>query len=112
MQYSSYVRSESAVKRQAGFSVTELLVVLIITGITVAIGALAVAPVLVRETMRSTLHDAGSLMSEARVEAIKRNRACRFVINPTARVMLVTDTQGTTSTSDDTILRTLGSRQT
>lgn len=97
---------ESGVSIRNGFTLVELMVTLVVVSATVAIGTLAMAPTLARETMRSTLHDAGSLVQLARVESVRRNRECRFIVDPGTRTMSVVDKNGTATTSDDIVLRT------
>jgi len=97
-----------SVVRQAGFTLSELLVVLTVATMVVAFAAMAAVPHLAKEAMRSTLHNGGTLVRAARIEAVKRDRACRFVVDLTARTMSVVDTNGTGTTSDDTVLRSTG----
>jgi prepilin-type N-terminal cleavage/methylation domain-containing protein len=94
--------------RQAGFTLSELLVVLTVATMVMAFAAIAAVPRLANETMRSTLHNGGTLVRAARIEAIQRDRACRFVVDLTARTMSVVDTHGTATTTDDTLLRSAG----
>ena len=72
-----------------------------------AIGAVAIVPNIARQSMRGALHNVGSLVRAAQTESVKRNRACRFVVNLTARTLSVVDTNGTATVSDDTTLRLL-----
>jgi len=82
------------------------MVVLVVGMLILATGSLLAASAIASETMRSTLHDAGSLLQMARVEAVKRNHECRFVVDPASRTMSVVDTNGTTTTTDDVLLLT------
>jgi prepilin-type N-terminal cleavage/methylation domain-containing protein len=91
--------------KQSGFTLLELMVVLLLSGLALAAGALFTVPALASEAMRSTLHDAGSLLQMARIEAVKRNHECRFVVNPPERTMSVIDTNGTSTGTDDIVLR-------
>ena len=91
--------------KHAGFTLLELLVVLVVLGLALAAGSLFAASAIASETMRGTLHDAGSLLQLARIEAVKRNHECRFAVDPTARTMSVIDTNGTSTTTDDQVLR-------
>jgi len=94
-------------KRQAGVTLPELLVVLTLATVVLALGAVATVPQLAREAMRGALHNGGALVRAAQTEAVKRNRACRFVVDLNARTMSVVDTNGTTTVTDDTTLRLL-----
>ena len=87
--------------KQTGFTLLELMLVLVVGSLLVATGSLFAVSALASETMRSTLHDAGSLLQMARLEAVKRNHECRFVVDPPARTMSVVDTNGTAMTGDD-----------
>lgn len=95
------------VKRQAGMTVSELLIVFTLATMVMALGAVATVPRIARESMRGALHNIGSLVRAARLESVKRNRSCRFVVDLTARTLSVVDTNGTASVSDDTTLRSL-----
>jgi Tfp pilus assembly protein FimT len=94
------------VSRQAGVTLSELLVVVAVATLVMALGAWTAAPRLAHETMRSTLHNGGALVQAARIEAIRLDRACRFVVDLDARTMYVADTNGTTTLADDIALRT------
>jgi prepilin-type N-terminal cleavage/methylation domain-containing protein len=96
-----------SVVRQAGFTLSELLVVLTVATMVMAFAAIAAVPHLAKEAMRSTLHNGGTLVRAARIEAVKRDRACRFVVDLTTRTMAVVDTNGTGTTTDDTVLRSM-----
>ena len=91
--------------RQEGFTLLELLIVLVVAGLILAGGALFAVSAIASETTRSTLRDAGSLLQLARIEAVKRNHECRFVVDPSARTMSVVDTNGTSTGTDDVVLR-------
>ena len=75
-----------SVVRQAGFTLSELLVVLTVATMVMAFAAIAAVPHLAKEAMRSTLHNGGTLVRAAKIEAVKRDRACRFVVDLTERV--------------------------
>jgi Tfp pilus assembly protein FimT len=96
---------EVSLKPQSGVTLAELLVVLTLVAATVAVGTAVTVPQIARQTMRSSLHSGGALLRAARTEAVKRNHACKFVIDLGARTMSVVDTQGTTTTTDDQVLR-------
>jgi prepilin-type N-terminal cleavage/methylation domain-containing protein len=91
--------------KQAGLTLLELMVVMVISGLIIAAGSLFTVSAIASETMRSTLHDAGGLLQMARIEAVKRTHECRFVVDPTARTMSVVDTNGTSTSTDDVVLR-------
>jgi Tfp pilus assembly protein FimT len=87
--------------------VSELLIVLTMATMLAALGAVATVPRLAREAMRGAVHNGGTLVRAARIESVKRNRPCRFVMDLGARTMSVVDTNGTTTSSDDLVLRSL-----
>ena len=90
---------------QSGITLLELLVVVVVSAVILAVGAMATVPWLARESMRGAVRNAGSLLQVARTEAVKRNLDCRFVVDLSARTMSVVDTNGTTSPSDDQTIR-------
>ena len=95
------------VKQQAGVTLPEVLVVLTLATMVLALGAVATVPQLTRQAMRGALHNGGTLVRAAQTEAVKRNRACRFVVDLIARTMSVVDTNGTATVTDDKTLRSL-----
>lgn len=55
--------------------------------------------------MRSAVYDVQTHIQIARIEAISRNRPCRFVVDTGTRVVQVFDSMGTSgSTADDELL--------
>ncbi len=95
------------VKRQAGMTVSELLIVFTLATLVMALGAVATVPRIARESMRGALHNIGTLVRAAQLESVKRNRACRFVVDLAARTLSVVDTNGTITLSDDDTIRFL-----
>jgi prepilin-type N-terminal cleavage/methylation domain-containing protein len=91
--------------RQSGITLLELLVVVSVGAVILAVATMATVPWLARESMRSAVRQAGSLLQVARTEAVKRNLECRFVVDLPARTMSVVDTNGTASLSDDQTIR-------
>jgi Tfp pilus assembly protein FimT len=96
---------EVSLKPQTGVTLAELLVVLTLVAAVVAVGTAVTVPQIARQTMRSSLHTGGAMLRWTRTEAVKRDHACRFVVDLGARTMSVVDTQGTGTTTDDEILR-------
>lgn len=86
---------------QSGITLTELLVVVGLASIVTVTTIVFSAPLLVRETVRSALHDAQAAVQLAKIEATSRNRACRFVVDTDQRTWSVWDTQGTDPRDDD-----------
>ncbi len=90
--------------RQRGITLTELLIVLAIASLgLLAVGTYAV-PWIAREGLRSAVYDVQTYMQLARIEAISRNRDCRFVIDTATNRISVLDTAGTTAIGDDILL--------
>ena len=89
---------------QKGITLTELLIVVAM----VSLGLLAVGtytvPWAAREGLRSAVYDMQTYMQLARIEAVSRNRDCRFVIDAGNRRIGVMDSAGTPSTGDDILL--------
>jgi len=67
-------------KLQSGYTLVELLATLMLAVTIVAIGVAFTVPQIARQTMRSNLHTGGTFVRAARTEAVKRSRACRFVV--------------------------------
>ena len=91
-------------KRQRGVTLTELLIVLAVASLgLLAVGTYAV-PWIAREGLRSAIYDVQTYMQLARIEAISRNRDCRFVVDTATNRIGVLDTAGTASVGDDILL--------
>ncbi len=89
---------------QKGITLTELLIVLAVASLgLLAVGTYAV-PWIAREGLRSAMYDMQTYMQLARIEAISRNRDCRFVIDTATNRIGVLDTAGTPSLGDDILL--------
>ena len=91
--------------KQRGFTLIELLVVLMLAGLLLlAVGSYAL-PWLRRESMRSAIYDVQTFLQLARVEAITRNRECRFEIDTATSVVRVYDRMDPADLTDDVLLR-------
>lgn len=89
---------------QRGITLTELLIVLAVASLALlAVGTYAL-PWVAREGLRSAVYDVQTYMQLARIEAISRNRDCRFVVDTSTNRIAVLDTAGTSSTGDDILL--------
>ena len=90
--------------RQKGITLVELLIVVAV----ISLGLLAVGtytvPWAAREGLRSAVFDMQTYMQLARIEAVSRNRDCRFVIDGTGHSIGVFDSAGTTAVGDDILL--------
>jgi len=87
-------------RNERGMTMIELLVVLVMASILVALTVVASTPWMAEESMRSAMSSVQSTMQLARVEAVSRNRDCRFVIDSQAGVLQVRDTLGNTLLHD------------
>lgn len=95
-------------KNQNGMTLVELLIVVAVASLILVATAAYSLPWIARESMRGAVYDVQTYVQLARIEAVSRNRPCRFVVNPTTSVISVMDTMGTTGdlTDDDTLYRT------
>jgi prepilin-type N-terminal cleavage/methylation domain-containing protein len=89
---------------QKGITLAELLIVLAVASLgLLAVGTYAV-PWVAREGLRSAVYDVQTYMQLARIEAISRNRDCRFVIDTSNNRIGVLDSAGTPAVGDDILL--------
>lgn len=90
--------------KQRGITLTELLIVVSVVSLSMlAVGTYTV-PWVAREGLRSAVYDVQTYMQLARIEAISRNRECRFVVDTTGNRVAVLDTAGTAAVGDDILL--------
>jgi Tfp pilus assembly protein FimT len=82
----------------------ELVLVVSVASVAVVATATYTLPWIARERSRSAVYDVQSYLQLARIEAVSRNRNCRFVVDTSTRIVQVFDGNGTSSTSDDTLL--------
>ena len=91
-------------RSELGVTLVELVVVL---GLALVVAAVTVAysmPWMVKESVRSAAFDVNGMLQLAKVEAVSRNRPCRFVVDTAAGELQVWDTLGSDPTSDDVLL--------
>ncbi len=86
---------------QRGISLIELVVACAIGVLMLIVTLVYAAPWIGRESMRSVANDVASYMQLARIQAVSRNRECRFVVDTSAGTLEVWDSLGTSSTTDD-----------
>ena len=89
---------------ERGVSLVELLVALAILGLLASLAVAATLDSMRRERVRGAAHEIRVTMATARVEAQRRNHACRFAIDATSGAYQVIDTLGTSTTTDDVVL--------
>ena len=86
---------------QRGLTLIELIVVVAVVSVMVGITVAYSLPWLAKETMRSGANDVQSFMQLAKIEAVSRNRECRFVVDASSGTLEVWDSLGTGDDSDD-----------
>ena len=89
---------------QKGMTLIELVIVVALAGVTLVATATYSLPWLARERARSAVYDVQSYLQLTRIEAVSRNRQCRFVLDTSTRNLQVFDGNGTTGTKADDIL--------
>lgn len=92
---------------ERGTSLVELMVVVSLAGLLLATTANFSVGWLDREDVRSASHQTREALQVARVQAISRNRKCRFTIDTSTRVIRVIDLVDPSDNSDDIILSSL-----
>jgi Tfp pilus assembly protein FimT len=85
-------------------SLAEVTVVMVVVAIVATAVATYSLPWLGREEMRGAIYQVQQYLQVARVQAITRNRSCRFQIDTSSRRMTVYDLNDPSSTSDDILL--------
>jgi prepilin-type N-terminal cleavage/methylation domain-containing protein len=89
---------------QKGMTLIELTIVLSLASVTLVAAATYSLPWIARERTRSAVYDVQSYLQLTRIEAVSRNRQCRFVLDTSTRNMQVFDGNGTPATKADDVL--------
>ena len=89
---------------QKGMTLFELVFVLSVASVALVATATYALPWMAREKSRSAVYDVQSYLQLTRIEAVSRNRECRFVLDTDSRIVQVFDGNSTSSTSDDSLL--------
>jgi Tfp pilus assembly protein FimT len=87
--------------RQSGIGLVELVIVLGLASLVVGVTVAYSVPWMARENLRSSIQDVRNLLQLTRMEAVGRNRECRFEIDTTSGRLRSLDTMGTDDRSDD-----------
>jgi Tfp pilus assembly protein FimT len=82
----------------------ELVIVVALASVTLLATATYALPWIARERARSAVYDVQSYLQLTRIEAVSRNRDCRFVLDTSTRSLKVFDGNGTTATKGDDVL--------
>ena len=96
-----FMQENLAMRDQRGLTLIELIVVVAVVSVMVGITVAYSLPWLAKETMRSGANDVQSFMQLAKIEAVSRNRECRFVVDASSGTLEVWDSLGTDDDSDD-----------
>jgi len=90
--------------KQNGMTLIELVIVVALASVTLVATATYSLPWIARERARSAVYDVQSYLQLTRIEAVSRNRDCRFVLDTSTRSLQVLDGNGTSATNDDVLL--------
>jgi len=93
-----------AFERERGFSLVELVIVMVLAGLLVTAGIVFALPWVGREEVRGAAYQVQSHLQLARVHAITRNRACRFVLDAQSGLIQVVDLNDPADGTDDTLV--------
>jgi prepilin-type N-terminal cleavage/methylation domain-containing protein len=89
---------------ERGFTLLEIMVVVALAAVLVAIAVLVSMPMIGKESGRSAVYEIQTMAQLSRMEAVARNRESRLLLCPSLRQVLVTDSLGTSVTTDDQVL--------
>lgn len=89
---------------ERGVSMPELLIVVVLVGLTLMVAVSYSLAWLNAEEIRSSVYQTQMLVQLARVESVTRNRACDFTIDSSTRSAQVHDLNDLADTTDDITL--------
>jgi prepilin-type N-terminal cleavage/methylation domain-containing protein len=89
---------------QKGMTLIELVIVVSLAAVTLLATATYALPWIAREKARSAVYDVQSYLQLTRIEAVSRNRQCRFELNTATRSLKVFDGNGTPANKGDDVL--------
>ena len=90
--------------RERGFSLPELLLLLAVLGLVTTLSVTYAVAWLGRAESRGAVSSVQTLLQRARMEAVARNRACRFTVDTATRRARVYDLVDVGNTGDDILL--------
>ena len=88
---------------QRGMTLIEVVMVVSLASVTLVATAAYALPWIAKERARSAVYDVQSHLQLTRIEAVSRNRDCRFVLDTSTRTVQVFDGNGTSATKADDI---------
>ena len=91
-------------KNERGMTLFEVVMVLGLASAALLATATYALPWMARERSRSAVYDVQSYLQLTRIEAVSRNRECRFVVDTASRTLRVFDGNATAVTTDDRLL--------
>jgi len=91
-------------QNQRGFSLVELITVVALASVMFVSAIGYSVPWMAKQTMRAAVHDVRSFMQLTKIEAVSRNRECRFVVDTLAGELQVWDMLGNSDPTDDVLL--------
>jgi prepilin-type N-terminal cleavage/methylation domain-containing protein len=89
---------------EKGMTLIELVIVMSLAAVALVASASYALPWIARERGRSAVYDVQSYLQLTRIEAVSRNRDCRFVLDTSTRTLQVYDDNGTPATQTDDVL--------
>jgi prepilin-type N-terminal cleavage/methylation domain-containing protein len=90
--------------KEQGVTLVELLAVVAVLSVSLVVTISYSLPWMGKQTMRSTVHEVYGFVQLTRMEAVKRNHDCRFVLDTSSGALQVWDTNGTSNSADDDLL--------
>ena len=92
---------------QRGVTLVESLILLALTSVVVGMSITYSSGLLARESLRSAAYSVYAQLKDARMEAMSRNRSCRFLVDTDSRTVQVIDLHDPGNGGDDEILTSL-----
>lgn len=91
-------------RRERGYTLPELLLLLAIEGVVVTLSVTYAVAWLGRAESRGAVYSIQTFLQRARMEAVARNRPCRFTVDTATGQARVLDLVDLSDTSDDILL--------
>ena len=97
-------RGDDLRQLERGFSLPEMLLLLAIAGLIATLSVTYAVAWLGRADSRGAVYSVQTFLQRARMEAVSRNRACRFTVDTSTRRARVYDLVDPADTTDDLLL--------